>query len=229
MVTKLLLPLAALTALLFSASTAVAACDRYPTVAEEFAAADYVFVAQVTAGRMVRTPADPEGFDGVEYVVQSLKTFKGEPPEELLLYSENSSGRFPMEVTGWYLVFVGPAYGFGFTEPYRIERAISNCGHSLALNTLPLALQNFPQDSSLDQILAVDPSVTDLVERAEGCIHFAGEEPYDEDRRADIERALTELRCDALQREATFERARFEGAPAAQARLDTALDGWSAP
>jgi hypothetical protein len=221
--------IAAVVACLFSASAAAAACDRYPTVAEEYAAADYVFVAQVTSGRMVRTPDDPEGFDAVEYTVQSLKTFKGEPPEELLLYSENSSGRFPMDVTGWYLVFVGPAYGFGFTEPYRIERAISNCGHSLALNTLPLALQNFPQDLSLDQILAVDPSVTDLVERADGCIHFAGEAPYDEDRRADIDEALTELRCDALTRDAAFERTRFEGAPEAQARLDTALDGWSAP
>lgn len=229
MVTRLLTPLAALAAVLFSASTAMAACERFPTVAEEFAAADYVFVAQVTAGRMDRTPADPEGFDGVEYTVQSLKTFKGEPPEDLRLYSENSTGRFPMEVAGWYLVFVGPAYGVGYAEPPRIERAISNCGHSLALNTVPLALQSFPAEMSLGQILALSPSITALVERAEGCLHFAGEEPYDDARRADIAQALTELGCDTLEQEAAFQRARFDGALEAQARLDTALDGWSGP
>lgn len=217
----------AFAALLFSAPAAMAACERYPTVAQEFAAADYVFVAQVTAGRMDRTPADPEGFDGVEYTVESLRTFKGEPPKDLLLYSENSSGRFPMEVTGWYLVFVGAPHGVGFAEPPRVERSVSNCGHSLALNTMPLALQAYPTDLSLDQILALSPAITELVERAEGCIRFAGEEPYDEARRADIGRALADLRCDTLKWDAAFERSRFEGAPEAQARLDRAMEGWS--
>lgn len=218
-----------LAGLLFSASAAAAACERYPTVAEEFAAAEYVFVAEVTAGRMDRTPADPEGFDGVEYTVQPLKVFKGEPPSDLLLYSENSTGRFPMAVTGWYLVFVGPPYGVGFAEPPRIERAVSNCGHSLVLNSVPLALQAYPAELSLGQILALAPGLNELVERAEGCVHFAGEEPYDDARRADIEQALTELRCDTLAKDAAFERARFEGAPEAQARLDQAMDGWSEP
>lgn len=153
----LLASLMAVAALLLSASAASAACERYPTVAEEFAAADYVFVAQVTAARMDRTPDDPEGFDGVEYTLRSLKTFKGDPPQDLLLYSENSTARFPMMVTGWYLVFVGPPYAVGFAEPSRQERAINNCGHSFALNTVPRALEGYPAEMTFEQVMALEP------------------------------------------------------------------------
>lgn len=221
--------LTAFAALLFSASTAAAACERYPTVAEEFAAADYVFMAQVTSGQMQRTADDPEGFDGVEYRLQPLKVFKGQPPQDLMVYSENSTGRFPMAVTGWYLVFVGPAYGVGFAEPPRIERAISNCGHSFLLNSVPFALELPPTDLAFDQLMAMAPEINALVERAEGCLHFQGEEPYDEYRRGDIARALMDLRCDTLEEEVASTRVLFEGAPEAQARLDGAMDGDTLP
>lgn len=229
MITRFLISLPAFAAMLSFASTATAACERYPTVAEEFAAADYVFMVQVTSGRMDRTPADPEGFDGVEYTVQPLKTFKGEPPPELLLYSENSTGRFPMAVAGWYLVFVGPAYGVGFAEPPRIERAVSNCGHSFLLNSVPFALERPPTDLTFDQLMAMAPEISALVERAEGCFHFQGEEPYDEYRRGDIARAIMNLRCDTLGSEVASTRARFDGAPEAQARLDRAMEGDTRP
>lgn len=37
-----------------------------------------------------------------------------------------------------------------------------------------------------------------LIDRALGCQHWTGEEPYDEARGHEIETALTELKCDVL-------------------------------
>jgi len=34
-----------------------------------------------------------------------------------------------------------------------------------------------------------------FIERADGCLHWAGEEPYDAIRRQEIDKALQELRC----------------------------------
>lgn len=223
--TGLLTTVVALATLLLSAPAAIAACERYPTVAEAVSEADYVFVAQVTAGRMDLSAAEPGEFDGVEYTVRSLRAFKGDPPDDLLLYSENSSGRFPMAIAGWYLLFVNAPYAQGFATPPRVERAVSTCGPSFALNTVPLALQSPPTDLSFDQLMAFAPPITALVERAEGCTHFSGEEPYDEARRAQIEDALADLRCETLEQEIAGTRARFDGAPEAQARLDRAAQG----
>ena len=143
---------------LLGASGAKAGCERYPTVAEEFAEADYVFIARVTAGRMDWSTTEPGEFDGIEYTVQPLKAFKGEPPAELLLYSENSGGRFPMMVGGWYVLFVGQPYEMGFASPGRRERAISTCGHSFALNAVPLALEAYPDDLTFEQVMALEPA-----------------------------------------------------------------------
>jgi hypothetical protein len=37
-----------------------------------------------------------------------------------------------------------------------------------------------------------------LIARADACLHFAGEEPYDAARRAEIEKALTANRCETV-------------------------------
>ena len=37
--------------------------------------------------------------------------------------------------------------------------------------------------------------VITLLKRVDGCDHFAGEEPYDEQRRIEILKALTKLKC----------------------------------
>lgn len=46
-----------------------------------------------------------------------------------------------------------------------------------------------------------DDAVTRFVERAEMCAHWGGEEPYDEVRRAEIDRNLDELRCTTITRD----------------------------
>ena len=43
-----------------------------------------------------------------------------------------------------------------------------------------------------------DDAVTRFVERAEMCEHWGGEEPYNEARRAEINRNLDELRCTTI-------------------------------
>lgn len=44
-------------------------------------------------------------------------------------------------------------------------------------------------------------AVARFVERAEMCVHWAGEEPYDAERRAEIDRNLADLRCTTVRRD----------------------------
>lgn len=138
-------------------SQARATCERYPTVEQEFAGSDFVFIAWVTSARMDWSTTEPDMFNGVEYVVRPMTTFKGEPPAELLLYSENSSSRFPMMVTGWYMLFLGPAADMGFGDETRHARAISNCGHSFELRSVPMALEPYPTELTFEQVMSLAP------------------------------------------------------------------------
>ncbi|WP_256077170.1 hypothetical protein [Massilia sp. YIM B04103] len=45
------------------------------------------------------------------------------------------------------------------------------------------------------------PDAAALVERWIGCEHFAGEEPYDADRKREIAAAMRKLKCDRLERD----------------------------
>ncbi len=40
-----------------------------------------------------------------------------------------------------------------------------------------------------------------LLERIDGCDHFGGEEPYDEQRKKEILKAVTKLKCDNLNKD----------------------------
>ena len=59
-----------------------------------------------------------------------------------------------------------------------------------------------------------------LVYRIVDCDHWSGEEPYDADRRAQIERAIAELGCETLPRDEAALRRRY----AAQPRVIEAFD-----
>jgi hypothetical protein len=43
--------------------------------------------------------------------------------------------------------------------------------------------------------------VAAFIERRAGCNHFLGEEPYDPERAAELERAIRELRCSRVERD----------------------------
>ena len=80
----------------------------------------------------------------------------------------------------------------------------------LLLLTLPAAA--FPSD------------VASYVDRREGCNHWAGEEGYDAARRAEINKAIDDLRCTALNRDEKALRHRYRHNPAVLDEIKKARD-----
>ena len=60
-------------------------------------------------------------YDGHNYTVEIEEVFKGNLKSPVVIFSENSSGRFPMPIGNTYLIFV--YYELG-------RHQISNCGNS---------------------------------------------------------------------------------------------------
>ena len=104
---------------------ALAWCESYPTVAEEFSQSATVAVGKVVAEEKVNTSGDY--FDGTNYRVTVSEILQGEKMKNITLFSENSSGRFPMTVGENYLVFASVEHGL---LPGHPVLAINNCGNS---------------------------------------------------------------------------------------------------
>src|SRR5882762_9783515 len=69
-----------------------------------------------------------DGFiQGTFYVVRIEELLKGNSLENVEIYDENSSGRFPMRVGRRYLLF---AYEGAFEGVEGLRLAINNCGNS---------------------------------------------------------------------------------------------------
>ena len=62
---------------------------------------------------------------------------------------------------------------------------------------------------------ATPRDVASYVDRREGCNHWAGEEGYDAARRAEINKAIADMRCTALDRDERVLRYRYRHDPAA--------------
>lgn len=71
-----------------------------------------------------------------------------------------------------------------------------------------------------------DTAVIRFVERAEMCAHWSGEEPYDDARRAEIDRNLNDLRCTTLTRDGEALKLSRKGRPEDLRRIDEALAGF---
>ena len=71
-----------------------------------------------------------------------------------------------------------------------------------------------------------DDAVTRFVERAEMCDHWMGEEPYDEARRAEIERNINDLRCATMRRDGEALKLSRKDRPDDVRRIDAALAGF---
>ena len=71
-----------------------------------------------------------------------------------------------------------------------------------------------------------DTAVTRFVERAEMCAHWAGEEPYDDARRAEIDRNLNDLRCTTVRRDGEALKLSRRDRPEDVRRIDEALAGF---
>lgn len=68
----------------------------------------------------------------------------------------------------------------------------------------------------------VPAEVATYMDRRSGCNHWTGEEPYDAQRRADIEKAIAGLRCVSIDRDETDLRRRYATDPAVLAAMDYA-------
>lgn len=112
-------------ALLVIPISASAYCPAYPDVPNEFRGNEFVFVGKVTSEEKVHASGD--FFDGINYTLQVTEQFKGMPKKSFVVFSENSSGRFPMEQGVSYLVFASLQSGLLADGP---AFAVSYCGNS---------------------------------------------------------------------------------------------------
>jgi hypothetical protein len=91
----------------------------------------------------------------------------------------------------------------------------------LGLAMPAVAIDDGAARERLVAVLAAAPAdVKAFVMRARGCGHWAGEEPYNKERAADINKALTELKCDQLDAAEVALRRKYAGSLAAQQALD---------
>jgi hypothetical protein len=71
-------------------------------------------------------------YEGTQYTLRVEQLFKGRARKTVVLFSENTSGRFPMDVGEKYLVFV-----YRSEYKHRAIFAVDNCGNSGRLSEKP--------------------------------------------------------------------------------------------
>ena len=105
--------------------SALAYCPDWPGVPGEFLRSELVFVATVKSEAKVY--ADGDFFDGISYTLAVTERLKGEPKALFVVFSENSSGRFPMNIGASYLVFTSLESGTLADQP---AYTVNYCGNS---------------------------------------------------------------------------------------------------
>ena len=120
-----------LIAMLYSFA-AFAYCPSYPTITQEFEGSHLVFIGTVSSEQKVHESGDY--FDGINYQLSVSEQFRGVPSESISLFSENTSGRFPMDIGASYLIFTTLTPGTLAGEPVYV---VDYCGHSGAVASRP--------------------------------------------------------------------------------------------
>ena len=109
-------------AVLIAGISVQAVClNGHPSVAKEYQTAKAVAVARVVSQREVPETSDGFYYEGTMYTVQIDRIFRGNFGPEAEIFSENSSGRFPMVVGSVYLLFMD--------EPHN-RLVVDYCGNS---------------------------------------------------------------------------------------------------
>jgi hypothetical protein len=144
---SVLLKLIALaSALLFGALPSFAHCfQTNPTVACELFNSDAVFVGTVISGRAAppRGAAEP---DGLLYRLSVQELFRGPRTKTIEVFTENSSGSFPLDVAEKYLLFADEKDG---------RLTIANCGNSSLQSKAEEAIRELrrleiPKDAAIE-------------------------------------------------------------------------------
>jgi hypothetical protein len=128
---------------------------EYYSVSHEFQRAKYVLKARVTRETWLgedglEKPLEPSlqngrskpgGFDsyiGAYYGIEISRAFKGKPPVDLILFSENSTARFWLDIGQEYLFFVTED---DFGQPIGSKLTIDTCGNSAVVEKAEPALK----------------------------------------------------------------------------------------
>ena len=109
-----------LATLVLHVSPALSVCPKPdPKVCAEFFKSETVFVGRVVSQRTA--PPDGGFYDGWWCCLSVHKVFRGAARKTIEVFTENSSGRFPLEVGREYLLFA---------SKYSGRLVIDNCGNS---------------------------------------------------------------------------------------------------
>lgn len=96
--------------------------NRHPSVDEEILNSRAVVIGEVVKETpLLEDPSDPEGLTATTYQVHVLKELLGHEALSLEIRSENTSSRFPMELSKRYVLFLQRD-----SKSYFID----NCGNS---------------------------------------------------------------------------------------------------
>jgi hypothetical protein len=131
----------------------------YYSVPKEFARAKYVVRARSVKETWIGEDGKPTvlkppflsggsmplGFDpylGAYYDVDVVEAFKGSPPKQLRLFSENSTSRFYLDVGREFLLFV---FDEVFDPPIRRALTTDNCGNSAYTDAAQSAIKTLRQ------------------------------------------------------------------------------------
>jgi hypothetical protein len=108
--------------LLMSSTVAFGSCvNGYPTVQKEYTSSTLVLIGKVVGEHKTVGSINGYFLDGDIYKVAPTHVFKGKAKGSIELFSENSSGRFPMQLNQEYLLFVYADHG---------RLIVDNCGKS---------------------------------------------------------------------------------------------------
>jgi hypothetical protein len=121
-------------ALLLSAAAAspiaFGACLGDYSLSGEYHRSDAVLTGLVTDAHLIEDKSDPVAFLGIVYSVRVDRSYRGGLRGVVRVYSENSSGRFPMELGRRYVLFLhksGPnlaAYDYSNSGPVEDKAAV---------------------------------------------------------------------------------------------------------
>jgi hypothetical protein len=132
-------------ALLFPTLPSFGYCSPpHPTVACEFLNSDAVFIGTVILARTV--PPRGEEIDGWLYDLTVQELFRGPRTRTIEVFTENTNGRFPLEVGKQYLLFAGELDG---------RLTIDCCGNSAELLDAQEAIRELhgleiPKDAAIE-------------------------------------------------------------------------------
>ena len=121
---------------------------NYYSVRKELGRSKYVVVARVEAETWLDEDGKPKaleppfqngaprpwGFDpysGAQYKIKVLKSYKGKAPQQLTLFSENTTARFWLNRGEVHVFFISPEV---FDSPIGSQLTIDTCGNSGELN-----------------------------------------------------------------------------------------------